>query len=92
MYKYIPITQIHKYISNMTNISTIVNDIINKGYTISSILTEISNYILHNNSINDHNKALLLFEFSDIEKKINDGADEYIQLLKVFNGLKKICC
>lgn len=70
MYKYIPITQIHKYISNMTNVSTIVNDIINKGYTFSSILTEISNYILQNTSISDKHKALLLFEFSDIEKKL----------------------
>jgi len=91
MYKYIPITQVHKYISNMTNITTIVNDIINKGYTFSSILTEISNYILNNNSINDKNKAILLYEFSDIEKKINDGADEYIQLLKIFDGLRKVC-
>ena len=69
MYKYISITQINKYISNMSNVSAIVNDIINKGYTFSSILTEISNFILHNDNINDKNKALLLFEFSDIEKK-----------------------
>jgi replication factor C subunit 2/4 len=90
MYKYIPTTQVHKYISNMTNIMEITNDIINKGYIFSSVLTEISKYILENNKINDNDKAKLLFEFSTIEKNINDGADEYIQLLKIFDGIRAL--
>ena len=66
----------------MTNISAIVNDIINKGYTLSSILTEISNYILHNTSISDKNKASLLFEFSDIEKKMTNYSKPMLDLEK----------
>jgi hypothetical protein len=36
-----------------------------------------------NDDYNDKSKSQVLFEISNIEKNINDGANEYIQLLKL---------
>ena len=40
-----------------------------------------------NTNISDKDKSKIIFEMSTIEKNINDGADEYIQLLKIFISL-----
>ena len=43
-----------------------------------------------NESINDKIKAIILFDLSNIEKSINDGANEYINILKIFDNIKVI--
>jgi len=68
---------------NITNVITITKQIINNGYIFISVMTKISDYIISNNNIDDKQKSKILFEISFIEKNINDGADEYIQLLKL---------
>jgi replication factor C subunit 2/4 len=89
--KYISNTQINKYIddikknNNIINIMEITKDIINKGFVFNSVVDKIINFIISNNKISDSSKAIVLFEISFIEKNINDGADEYIQLLKLLN-------
>jgi replication factor C subunit 2/4 len=96
MCKYISDEQINKYIQsiinnkNMNNIINVTNDIFNNGYIINSIIVKIVNYLIYNTEISDKNKSKLLFEMSTIEKSINDGADEYIQLLKIFISLSMI--
>jgi replication factor C subunit 2/4 len=96
MCKYISDEQINKYIQsiinnkNMNNIINVTNDIFNNGYIINSIIVKIVNYLIYNTQISDKNKSKLLFEMSTIEKSINDGADEYIQLLKIFISLSMI--
>jgi hypothetical protein len=74
----------------MNNIINVTNDIFNNGYIINSIIVKIVNYLIYNTQISDKNKSKLLFEMSTIEKSINDGADEYIQLLKIFISLSMI--
>ena len=87
--KYISNEIMIKYINDIKNNDNIINvinvtkEIINNGYVFNSIMTKISNYIIYNNEINDKQKSKVLFEISFIEKNINDGADEYIQLLKL---------
>jgi predicted SnoaL-like aldol condensation-catalyzing enzyme len=71
--------------SNILNVINVTREIINNGYVFNSIMNKITQYIIHNKSINDNAKAKILFEISQIEKNINDGADEYIQLLKLLN-------
>jgi len=68
--------------NNILNIMTITKEIINKGYVFNSVVNKIIHYIIINDNINDETKAKILFEMSNIEKSINDGANEYIQLLK----------
>jgi len=76
--------------SNISNIITITKDIINKGYVFNSLINKLIEYIINEDRINDKNKALILYDMSFIEKNINDGADEYIQLLKLLNNINNI--
>jgi replication factor C subunit 2/4 len=96
MCKYISDTELLEYINNIKinnnviNIINITKDIINKGFIFNSVIIKIIEYITYSKSIKDSDKAKILFEMSFIEKNINDGADEYIQLLKLFNNISNI--
>jgi len=76
--------------NNILNVINITKEVINKGYVFNSIMNKIINYIIYDKNINDKSKAIILFEISTIEKNINDGADEYIQLLKLLNYISNI--
>jgi replication factor C subunit 2/4 len=80
MIKYINQIKIN---DNIVNVINVTKEIINNGYVFNSIMTKISNYIIYNDEIDDKQKSKVLFEISFIEKNINDGADEFIQLLKL---------
>ena len=96
MCKYISDAQIKKYIrsirqnNNILNIMNVSKDIINKGYVFNSVINKITQCIIYDMSVNDKSKAQVLFELSSIEKNINDGADEYIQLLKLMNIISSL--
>ena len=93
MCKYISDEQINEYImclnnnKNMENIINITNQVFNNGYIIYFVIEKIINYLMLNTNISDKDKSKIIFEMSTIEKNINDGADEYIQLLKIFISL-----
>lgn len=94
--KYITQENLEIYINNIrscnkvTNIIKITKEIINKGYVFNSIINTIIKYIINHNEFNDKQKAIILFDISFIEKNINDGADEYIQLLKLLYSIANI--
>ena len=94
--KYISQEKMDKYIldiktnSNILNIIRITKEIINKGYIFNSIINKITHYVIFNDDYDDKSKANILFEMSIIEKSINDGANEYIQLLKLITMLSDL--
>ncbi len=96
MCKYISTSELEKYIeqikidNSVLNITKITRDIINKGFIFNSVIIKIIDYITNDETIKDNIKANILFEMSFIEKYINDGADEYIQLLKLLNNISNI--
>ncbi len=96
MCKYISNEEIVEFIDRIKNskntsgIIRITKDIINKGYIFNSVIIKIIEYIVKAPDISDNIKAKILFEMSFIEKNINDGADEYIQLLKLLNNISNI--
>lgn len=75
---------------NILNVIKITKEIINKGYIFNSIINKIIYYIVNSTNIEDKSKAKILFEISNIEKSINDGANEYIQLLKLLTMISDI--
>ena len=94
--KYISRDELNTYIfsikenNKINNIIRISKDIINKGYIFNSLIVRLIEYIINYEHISEINKAKILFEISFIEKNINDGADEYIQILKLLNNLSNI--
>ena len=100
MCKYITQEELLNYINILKDIKderpiinkmlNITDDIINKGYIFISLINEIINYIIGIKNIDDKAKSKILFELSNIEKNINDGADEFINLLKIFDNIKTI--
>lgn len=96
MTKYISKDELNYYIKNIknnnkiNNIIKITKDIINKGYVFNSLILKLIDYLINDESIDDKIKAKILFDMSFIEKNINDGADEYIQLLKLLNNISII--
>jgi replication factor C subunit 2/4 len=94
--KYISKEIVDKYMtdiklnSNILNVIEIAKEIINKGYIFNSVINKIIDYIIMNDDIEDKSKATILFEISDIEKNINDGANEYIQLLKLLTMVSNL--
>lgn len=94
--KYISKENINTYMmdiksdNNILNVIKITKEIINKGYIFNSVVNKIIDYIIIDDVIEDKSKALILFEISDIEKNINDGANEYIQLLKLLTMVSNL--
>ena len=94
--KYISQEDMNKYIldvksnGNILNIIKITKEIINNGYIFNSVINKIIQYIILNDNIDDKLKANILFEISNIEKNINDGANEYIQLLKLITMISDL--
>jgi replication factor C subunit 2/4 len=94
--KYITREELNKYIysikedNKISNIIRISKDIISKGYIFNSLIIRLIEYIINYENISEINKAKILFDISFIEKNINDGADEYIQILKLLNNLSNI--
>ena len=92
MCNYISDTEMSYYLNIITNnnsIEDVINvakDIINKGYVFNSVLIKIINYLMISKTISDLKKGKILFLIGMIEKNINDGANYYIQLLKLFNN------
>ena len=82
--KYIDLLKSCKTFEDITDF---VKKLHNHGWIINSIFSACVLYIINLTDILDKNKASMFFTLSEIEKKINDGGNEYLQLLKLFNHL-----
>lgn len=95
IYKYITKEELDIYIEklkknkNIKNVIEIVKDIQSKGYIISYLILKINNYLM-DMKIEEKTKAIFIFTTSSIERKLNDGADEYIQLLNLITKLMEL--
>lgn len=94
--KYISQEDMDKYIldiksnRNILNIIKVTEEIINNGFIFNSVINKIIQYIILSDEFDDKSKAKVLFEMSNIEKNINDGANEYIQLLKLITMISEL--
>jgi replication factor C subunit 2/4 len=71
--------------SKLEDIFKIVDFLKLKGYPVNSILFNLNKVILDSKELDDDKKSKIFYNMSLIEKKLNDGADEYIQLTNVFS-------
>jgi len=77
------------YDGNSTlKIRNLANELNSSGYPISVLLTQLVEHIVKNKIIDDQVKSLICLHVSNVEKRLVDGANEYLQLLSVFMCIK----
>jgi replication factor C subunit 2/4 len=54
-----------------------------KGYSINSILDKLNNLMIENESLTDTQRSLIALNTAKTEKRLIDGADEYVQLFNI---------
>lgn len=79
-------------INDNTNSTLKIRNLANKlnmdGYPINILLSQLVVDIIKNNKIDDDIKAKICYHISNSEKRLIDGADEYLQLLSIFMCIK----
>ena len=81
----------------ITNKETSYQDILtlsqkfwNDAYSTTALLNDIFKKIINCNKISDNVKENLLIKISNIDYSINDNANEFIQLIRLFSSIKNI--
>lgn len=75
---------------NVTEIMRFVKDIGSRGYPISNVILEIHKIVIHDEVMSDIQKAKICINIAKAEKRLIDGADEYIQLLHIMMHISKV--
>jgi replication factor C subunit 2/4 len=73
-----------KEITDIRNIIKVVKDFCNNGYSTLCLTRCLFDKIIMDTNISETNKGNMLISISDIEHYINDNANEYIQIIKLF--------
>lgn len=60
-----------------------------EGYSSLFLVRDLFERIVRYPDVNERDKGKLLITVSDVEHYINDNANEYIQILKLFSSIKK---
>ncbi len=71
--------------SKIEDIFKIVDFLKLKGYPVNSIIYNLNIIVLECSVLSDDIKSKIFYNLSLIEKKLNDGSDEYIQLTNIFS-------
>lgn len=69
-----------------------VTDIIDEGYPISQILSQLYDLIVFDEELSDIRKAQICERIALADKCLIDGADEYLQMLDVASGTMRAFC
>jgi len=75
---------------NVAKLTEISRKIINMGFPIHNILRRIQLLVIKNNIMNDRMKSVISLHFATTEKRLLDGADEYLQLLSILMCIKSV--
>lgn len=68
----------------------ITNKLIKCGYPINVTLQQLTDMIVKNEKLTEFMKAQICYHIAMTEKRLIDGADEYLQMLSIFMFIKKI--
>ena len=95
IYKYITIDKFKLYIdkllvnNNIQNLLAITQELFDCGYIFLSIIKASIEFIVSSN-VDDNIKSNFIFKMGDMECKIYEGCDEYLNLLYMMNYIKEI--
>ncbi|KAJ4700729.1 Replication factor C subunit [Melia azedarach] len=69
-----------------------VNNIIADGYPVSMLLSQLFDVIVEAEDILDEQKSRICKRLAEADKRLVDGADEYLQLLDVTSNVMRALC
>jgi len=75
----------------INNVVSLAKEIKSLGYPIHTTLKQLQLLVITNQLLTDKMKAYISFHFATAEKRLIDGADEYLQLLNILMSIKQAC-
>ncbi|KAI8811667.1 P-loop containing nucleoside triphosphate hydrolase protein [Cladochytrium replicatum] len=72
---------------NFSNLESVAREVVKSGYSASQIVLQLNDKVIANQIINQRTKALITQVVGAVDKSLNDGADEHLQLLKVLASI-----
>lgn len=75
---------------DVTKVKNKTNELISSGYPVNILLSQLINQIITCEKLTDIMKATICYHISKTEKRLVDGADEYLQLLSVLMCIKSV--
>ncbi|CCG81018.1 Activator 1 41 kDa subunit [Taphrina deformans PYCC 5710] len=63
-----------------------------EGFSANQIMLQLHDQIIADETITNRHKNAILMSMSVTDKRLNDGADEHLQLLDFVSGMKQIMC
>ncbi|XWS21665.1 hypothetical protein CRYUN_Cryun30bG0074000 [Craigia yunnanensis] len=78
--------------SNFDLANKSVNNVIAEGYPVSQMLSQLFDVVVEADDIQDEQKARICKSLAEADKRLVDGADEYLQLLDVASNTMRALC
>ena len=75
---------------NVKKIINLTDKLKSSSYPIHNVLKHIHELVINSEKLTDKMKALISLHFARTEKRLIDGADEYLQLLSIFMCIKSV--
>ncbi len=75
---------------NADSIIKLAKNIRASGYPIYNVLNQIHSMVINSKHLDDRMKSIICLHFAKTEKRLIDGADEYLQLLSIFMCIKSV--
>ncbi|KAK2969432.1 hypothetical protein RJ640_011802, partial [Escallonia rubra] len=69
-----------------------VKNVIAEGYPVSQMLSQLFDIVVEADDISDEQKARICKKLGEADKRLVDGADEYLQLLDVASNTMRALC
>jgi replication factor C subunit 2/4 len=76
---------------SMKDVLANVDDVMGEGYAVTQTMQQLLDSVVNNGSMTDIQKAKIARVISMADHRLNDGADEALQLLWASSEMKKIC-
>jgi len=77
-------------LSNASKLNEITVGLIKGGYPINIILKQLTENIVQNDKLTSKQKSYICYHISITEKRLIDGADEFLQLASIFMCLRSV--
>lgn len=73
-----------------SKLSGVVQDAVAEGYSANQIMLQIHDHVVLSETIPSNQKNAILMLMSVTDKRLNDGADEHLQLLDLVSGMRQV--